>query len=40
MPNNTFKEDLIVGKEVESLVLEKIKKKYPKSYSIDRKSVV
>ena len=35
MPNNTFKEDLIVGKEVESLVLDKIKKKYPKSYSIE-----
>jgi hypothetical protein len=34
MPN-TFKEDLIVGQEVESLVLNKIKKKYPKAYSIE-----
>ena len=34
MPN-TFKEDLLVGQEVEALVLEKIKKKYPKAYSIE-----
>ena len=34
MLNNTFKEDLIVGQEVESLVLDKIKNKYPKAYSI------
>ena len=34
MPN-TFKEDLLVGQEVEALVLERIKKKYPKAYSIE-----
>ena len=34
MPNK-FKEDLIVGQEGESLVLNQIKKKYPKTYSIE-----